>query len=306
MRLIALWCAVCIVPQLDCIVRLGFAADRAPNVVLILTDDQGYGDLGCFGSKHVKTPTIDRLAKNGAKFTSFYVAASYCTASRAAIMTGCYPIRVGLNHGSSNPVLLAGDAHGLNPNEDSIADVLKRAGYATGCVGKWHLGDQPEFLPTKQGFDYFFGIPYSHDIHPYHTKQGRLNFPPLPLLENEKVIGADPHPDTLTERLTEKAIDFIERNKKRPFFLYFPHPMPHVPYGASVLQQRHLPNDMKNRLADKRIDYVERRDLFPKTIADIDLSVAKVIAALERLGLQRHFHIGQRPAPGRPRCFSSR
>ena len=149
-----------------------------PNFVIIFTDDQGYEDLGCFGSHNVATPRIDKMAEEGAKLTSFYVAAPVCTPSRAALMTGSYPSRIGMAKGSRHAVLLSADEKGLNPDEITIAEVLKSAGYRTGIFGKWHLGDQPEFLPTRQGFDEFFGIPYSHDMHPYHHNQKKFNFPP--------------------------------------------------------------------------------------------------------------------------------
>ena len=135
--------------------------------------------------------------------------------------------------GSNFGVLLAGDSKGLNPDEMTIAEVLKAAGYKTGMFGKWHLGDQPEFLPTKQGFDEYFGVPYSHDIHPFHPRQNHYNFPPLPLLDGETVIEMDPDADYLTKRITERAVSFIERNKDEPFFLYVPHPIPHAPLHVS-------------------------------------------------------------------------
>ena len=146
----------------------GLADDRPPNFIIIFTDDQGYADLGCFGGTHVQTPRIDRMAAEGAKLTSFYMAAPLCTPSRAALMTGCYPRRIDMAYGSDFAVLLAKDTKGLHPDEVTIAEVLKGTGYATGIFGKWHLGDQMEFLPTRQGFDEFFGLPYSHDIHPHH------------------------------------------------------------------------------------------------------------------------------------------
>ena len=179
-------------------------AERAnrPNFVVIFTDDQGYGDLSCFGGKHVSTPRIDRMAKEGAKLTSFYVAAPVCTPSRAALMTGCYPTRIDMATGSKFGVLLSGDPKGLNPKEVTIAEVLKSVGYKTAIYGKWHLGDQPEFLPTRQGFDEFFGIPYSHDIHPFHPRQSHFQFPPLALLGNETVTEMDPNADYLTKRIT--------------------------------------------------------------------------------------------------------
>ena len=198
-----------------------FAAKKnKPNIVIILTDDQGYGDLGCYGSDKVKTPHIDQMAKEGAILSSFYVAAPICTPSRAALMTGSYPQRVDMARGSRHGVLLAVDEKGFNPKEITIAEVVKSAGYHTGMFGKWHLGDQPVFLPTRQGFDEFFGIPYSLDIHPFHPKQDRFNFPPLPLLEGEKVIEHDPNPDYLTKRITEKANDFIDYETRGKIYPY--------------------------------------------------------------------------------------
>ena len=208
-------------------------AEPPPNFVIIFTDDQGYGDLSCYGGEHVDTPRIDRLAAEGSRLTSFYVAAPVCTPSRAGLMTGCYPTRIGMGKGSKHGVLLAGDAKGLNPEEITIAEVLKSVGYRTGMFGKWHLGDQPEFLPTRQGFDEYFGIPYSHDIHPFHPRQGHYQFPPLPLLDGETVVEMDPDADHLTERITEHAVEFIEDNKGGPFFLYVPHPIPHAPLHVS-------------------------------------------------------------------------
>ena len=144
---------------------------RSPTSLIIFTDDQGYADLSCFGGTHVNTPRIDQMAAEGARLTSFYVAAPLCTPSRAALMTGCYPKRIDMAYGSDFAVLLAADKKGMNPDEITIAEVLKSAGYRTGMFGKWHLGDQREFLPTRQGFDEYFGIPYSHDIHPFHPRQ---------------------------------------------------------------------------------------------------------------------------------------
>jgi len=213
---------------LTCTLQL-FAEDQKPNFIIIFTDDQGYADLGCFGGKHVKTPRIDQMAAEGAKLTSFYVAGNICTPSRAALMTGCYPKRVGLASG----VFLAGDKNGLHPDEITLAEVLKSAGYKTGLFGKWHLGDQPEFLPTRQGFDEFFGLPYSHDIHPFHLNNKKYNFPPLPLMEMEKVIEEEPDADYLTKRFTERAVKFIADHKEEPFFLYLPHPLPHRPIHMS-------------------------------------------------------------------------
>ncbi|MBK1829969.1 sulfatase [Verrucomicrobiaceae bacterium R5-34] len=252
-----------------------------PNVVVIFTDDQGYGDLSCFGGEYVKTPRIDQMAAEGAKLTSFYVAGNVCTPSRAALMTGCYPKRVGL----ANGVFLAGDQHGLHPDEVTIAEVLKKAGYRTGIFGKWHLGDQPEFLPTRQGFDEFFGLPYSHDIHPYHTNK-KHRFPPLPLMEMEKVVEQDPDADYLTQRITERAVDFISRHKGEPFFLYIPHPIPHRPIHMSPPFMKQVPDSIRAKLKDeKEVDYKTRDQMYRHAISEIDWSVGQVLDALKKHGI---------------------
>ena len=261
---------------------LSHAAPK-PNFVIIFTDDQGYGDLSCFGGKHVHTPRIDQMAVEGQRLTSFYVAAPVCTPSRAGLMTGCYPKRIGMATGSDFAVLLAGDTKGLNPEEITIAEVLKSAGYATAMFGKWHLGDQPEFLPTRQGFDEFFGLPYSHDIHPYHPNK-KWNFPPLPLLEGEKVIELDPDADLLTRRFTERAVDFIARHKDEPFFLYVPHPMPHAPLHVSPAFYKKVPEGVAAKLTEEpkgTIDSKTRSQLYPQTIHEIDWSVGRILDALK-------------------------
>ncbi len=209
---------------------------RQPNFILILCDNLGNGDVACFGSKLHRTPNLDRMAADGMRLTSFYSASGVCSPSRAALLTGCYPRRLNLQvNGAALPVLMPLDTKGLNPDEETIAEVLKRAGYATACIGKWHLGDQPEFLPTRQGFDEYLGIPYSDDMTkiPYsddmtkNTKdKSRETWPELPLMRGEKVIEAPVDRDTLTKRYTEEAADFIVRHKDRPFFLYLPHAMP--------------------------------------------------------------------------------
>ena len=271
--------------------------DKLPNFIIIFTDDQGYGDLGCFGATHVKTPNIDQMAADGIKLTSFYVAAPVCTPSRAALMTGCYPKRIDMARGGildgEKPfiVTLAGDPKGLNPDEITIAEVLKSRGYSTGCFGKWHLGDQPEFLPTEQGFDEFFGIPYSHDIHPYHPEQGtRWNFPSLPLLEGDKVIEMDANANFLTQRITKRAVEFIHRNKDRPFFAYIPHPMPHVPLHVSPDYEDMVPDSIRIRLDNEngKIDYGLRNALYPAVIAEIDASVGHILDALKENGIEEN------------------
>nr|WP_231617659.1 sulfatase [Novipirellula aureliae] len=260
------------------------SSDR-PNIVLILADDQGYADLGCFGGKHVKTPRIDRMAAEGARLTSFYVAGSVCTPSRAALMTGCYPKRNDMAGG----VFLAADARGLNPNEITIAEVLKSAGYKTGMFGKWHLGDQPEFLPTRQGFDEYFGIPYSHDIHPFHGNNKKYHFPPLPLLEMETVIELEPDASYLTQRLTKRAVQFIEANKDKPFFLYLPHPIPHRPLHVSPEFVQDVPEAIKAKLAEEKIsgkiDYKTRDKIYKQAISEIDWSVGRILDSLKAQGI---------------------
>lgn len=201
------------------------APDRPPNIVLFLTDDQGYADVGCFGAKRFKTPNLDRMAAEGVKLTSFYVAQPVCTASRAAIMTGCYPNRVGLfgalNHTSTI---------GISENETILPQLCRQRGYATACFGKWHLGHLPKFSPLRHGFDEFAGLPYPNDNGPDHpTIKG---IPSLPWIEGEKVAARDPDQHLFTNKITELGVSFIERNRERPFFLYLAHIMPHVPIHA--------------------------------------------------------------------------
>src|SRR3954470_2822726 len=162
------------------------AADRPPNVVLIFTDDQGYGDLGCYGAKGFKTPNIDRLAKEGVRFTDFHVSQPVCSASRTSLLTGCYANRLGI-HGALGP----NARHGINAAETTLAEICKSKGYATGMVGKWHLGHHPQFLPTRHGFDSYLGLPYSNDMWPEHPEAKKGTSPPLPLFENEKVVNAN-------------------------------------------------------------------------------------------------------------------
>jgi arylsulfatase A len=258
-----------------------------PNFVIIFTDDQGYGDLSCFGGDHVDTPRIDRMASEGMKLTSFYVAAPVCTPSRAALMTGCYPKRIDMATGSDFVVLLAGDTKGLHPNEVTIADLLKQSGYKTGIFGKWHLGDQPPFLPTRQGFDEFFGIPYSHDIHPFHPRQNHFKFPPLPLLDGEQVIEMDPDADYLTRRVTERAVKFIKENKQHPFFLYVPHPIPHRPLHVSPPFMNDAAAGIQEKLNAEKdsVDYPARDKLFRHAIDEIDWSVGQILDTLQEQGI---------------------
>ncbi len=261
-----------------------------PNFVVIFTDDQGYGDLSCFGGTHVSTPRIDQMAREGARLTSFYVAAPVCTPSRAALMTGCYPKRIDLATGSDFGVLLDADPKGLHPDEVTVAEVLKEVGYATGIFGKWHLGDQPEFLPTRQGFDEFYGIPFSHDIHPFHPRQDHFQFPPLALLDGEEVIEMDPDADYLTKAITERAVSFIKRKKDQPFFLYVPHPIPHKPLHVSPPFMKGVAPEVVAKLKgeDGNIDYRIRDKLFQQAIAEIDWSVGEILDTLKAEGLDEN------------------
>ena len=212
----------------------GLAADEVarPNFIVIFCDNLGYGDIEPFGSKVHRTPHLNRMAREGRKFTHFCVTSGVCTPSRASLITGCYAQRVGMH---ANPrdghVLRPISPYGLHPDEITIAEVLKERGYKTTIIGKWHLGDQPEFLPTRQGFDSFFGIPYSDDMtravgQRIGQRLDGIHWPPLPLLENEQVVEAPVERDPLTKRYTERALQFIEENQAEPFFLYFPQAMP--------------------------------------------------------------------------------
>lgn len=244
----------------------------APNVVVIFIDDLGYADIGPLGCEAYPTPHLDRMAAEGRVFTDFHAATAVCSASRAALMTGCYPGRVSILGA------LSSDArHGLHPAEVTIAEVCKSKGYATACFGKWHLGHLPEFLPTKQGFDEYFGLPYSNDMWPYppgrdDLDHGKRGYPPLPMYEGERVVNANVTPadqTQLTTQYTERAVDFIDRHAgKRPFFLYVPHSMVHVPLYVS------------EKFAGK-----SGAGLFGDVMMEVDWSVGEILAALERGGV---------------------
>ena len=196
----------------------------APNVIVMLMDNLGYGDLGCYGSRRHRTPHVDQLAREGMRLTSFYSTSGVCTPSRASVMTGCYPRRVNMHvSGEGGIVLFPADRKGLNPSERTIAGLLRDRGYATACVGKWHLGDQDPFLPTRHGFDQFFGVPYSEDMVP---SDEHPDWPLLPLMRNDTVIEAPLDRTYVTKRYTEEGIRFVRENKDRPFLLYLPHAMP--------------------------------------------------------------------------------
>lgn len=203
--------------------------NRKPNIVLINCDDLGYGDLGCYGSKVNATPAIDRMASEGILFTDFYMTSPVCSPSRGSMMTGCYPPRIGFGEFEGKIVLFPGHGVGLNKKEKTIAGVLKDADYNTMLVGKWHCGDQKEFLPTNHGFDSYYGLPYSNDMGMQPNRDYSLN-PPLPLLRDDEVIQEQPDQTSLTERYVEQATRFIRDNKDTPFFLYFAHMHVHLPH----------------------------------------------------------------------------
>ncbi len=235
-----------------------------PNIVLIFTDDQGYRDVGTFGADDIATPNLDQLAAEGVKLTSYYAAQAVCSASRAGILTGCYPNRIGIHN-----AMMPNSNKGLHPDETTLAEMLKTKGYRTAIFGKWHLGDHPNFLPTKNGFDEWFGIPYSNDMWPLHPQQGPVfNFGPLPLYENETVIDTLTDQSQLTTQITERSVAFINKNKDTPFFLYVPHPQPHVPLFVS---------DKFKGKSD--------RGLYGDVIMEIDWSVGQILAALEKNGI---------------------
>lgn len=242
-----------------------------PNFVFVFADDLGYGDLGCYGATDIATPHLDRMAAEGMRFTDFYAAAAVCTPSRAGVMTGCYAPRVGL------PDVLHPQAKvGLNADEITLPELLKRQGYATACFGKWHLGHRPEFLPTRHGFDEYFGLPYSNDMGPYSEETKK--HPDLPLVEGEETIALNPDQTQLTTWYTEHAVSFIERHKDQPFFVYLPHSMPHIPI--------HVSDKFKG---------TSKRGLYGDVIQEIDWSVGQILETLVRLGLDEKTLV----------CFSS-
>ncbi len=244
------------------------AGDRPPNIVIILTDDQGYADVGCFGAQGFETPNLDRLAREGRRFTNFHVAQPVCSASRAALLTGCYSNRIGI-HGALGP----NAKEGISDRETTLAQLLKRQGYATGMAGKWHLGHHPGFLPVRHGFDEYLGLPYSNDMWPHHPEAKPGSYPALPLIEGDRTVNADVRAkdqEGLTGLYTERAVSFINRHKDHPFFFYLAYSMPHVPLFASAGYRGK-----------------SRQGLYGDVIQEIDASVGRVLRAIETNGLAK-------------------
>lgn len=249
---------------------------RSPNVVLVYCDDLGYGDLGCYrraidlargkavaggNSEPSPTPHLDRLAAGGRMFTDFYVAQAVCSASRAALLTGCYPNRVGIQ-GALGPQA----RHGIHSNEVTLGELFQSRGYKTACYGKWHLGHHPEFLPLRNGFNDYYGLPYSNDMWPKHPEGGK--WPALPLINGEKTIAENPDQSLLTTTYTDRAVAFIKEHRAESFFVYVPHTMPHVPVFVS-----------------KEGEGKSGRGLFGDVIREIDESVGRIVATVDELGL---------------------
>lgn len=244
-------------------------AAKKPNIVLFFIDDMGYGDLTTTGALGYKTPNIDKMAAEGTRFTNFMAAQAVCSASRAALLTGCYPNRVGIS-GALGPR----QGIGLNQKEETIADLLKVNGYATGIFGKWHLGSDSLFLPLQQGFDEYYGVPYSHDMWPLHPWQAQAKYPPLFWIEGNKQVKEIKDLNDasfITPTVTEHAVSFIRKNKKNPFFLYVPHPMPHVPLAAT-----------------EKFKGKSERGIFGDVLTELDWSVGQIMKELKDQGLDNN------------------
>lgn len=254
---------------------------ETPNFIIIFTDDQGYGDLGVYGHPTIKTPNLDKMAFEGQKWTNFYVAANVCTPSRAGLLTGRLPIRSGMCS-DTRRVLFPDSDGGLPQNEITIAEALKEQGYNTAAIGKWHLGHLPQYLPTSQGFDSYYGIPYSNDMD-LQTDKGYMEFwqQPVdsivtedfnvPLMRDTSIIERPADQTTITKRYTQEAVKFISENKDKPFFLYLAHSLPHIPLFVS--------NDFKG---------TSKRGLYGDVIEEIDWSVGEIINTLKQEGLDKN------------------
>lgn len=256
-------CAILVGMLLLAVGARGWGAMEMPNVVVIFCDDLGYGDIGPFGAKGWRTPHLDRMAAEGRKFTRFYVSSAVCSASRSALLTGASHSRLGI-HGAYGPE----SREGLHPDETTVAELLRGAGYATGIFGKWHLGRPDALLPMAQGFGEYFGIPYSGDMWPKHPENPR-GYPPLPLLDGNRVVAELEDQSDLTKQITERAVKFVEANREKPFFLYVPHPQPHVPLYCRA--------EFRGRSGS---------GLYGDVIEEIDWSVGEILGAVRRSGLE--------------------
>ena len=244
--------------------NLLWSAEKPPNIVLIFADDLGYADLGCFGSTTIRTPNIDSLAREGIKLTNFHVPQAVCSASRTALLSGCYPNRLGIL-GALGP----NSKNGIKDAENLLPEYLKKLGYSTAIFGKWHLGDSAQYSPLRHGFDTYFGLPYSNDMWPNHPTA--KNFPPLPLRQDDKVLELNPDQSKLTGWYTERGVKFIEANKDKPFFLYMPHSMPHVPLYAS-----------------EKFKGKSKQGLYGDVIEEIDASVGTILETLKKHSLDKN------------------
>jgi arylsulfatase A len=242
-----------------------------PNVILMNCDDLGWGDLGCTGHPQHKTPHIDRMAAEGSVFSDFYMASSVCSPSRGAMLTGCYPRRIGFGDFDGNMVLFPGQPVGLNPNEITLGGMLRERGYRTRIIGKWHCGDQPEFLPTRHGFDGYYGIPYSNDMGRQADDEPDRQWPPLPLLRDETVVEAQFDQSTVTARYVEDAVSFLRQNRRTPFFLYLAHMYVHLPH---YVPDRFLQESENGR--------------YGAAVAAIDWSMGVLLAELKRLEIDEN------------------
>ena len=249
---------------------------KKPNIIVIFCDDLGYGDLGTFGHPTIKTPNLDKMANQGQKWTNFYAAASVCTPSRAGLMTGRYPIRNGMCSDKKR-VLFPYSLGGLPQSEITIARALKNVGYNTACIGKWHLGHLPQYLPTKHGFNYYFGIPYSNDMDAVRRLKRQDHFNPdiknynVPLMKNEEIIERPANQNTITKRYSEEAVKFIQKNGEKPFFIYLAHNLPHIPLFTS-----------------KKFKDTSARGLYGDVVEEIDFGIGKIIETLKQQGLEEN------------------
>jgi arylsulfatase len=249
-------------------VSVSLQAREAPNVIIIFLDDMGYGDLSVTGATGYKTPNLDHLSAEGMRFTNFYSAQAVSSASRAGLLTGCYPNRIGFS-GALGPNATTGIAD----SEETIAEVLKKKDYACSAIGKWHLGHHPQFLPLRHGFDEYYGLPYSNDMWPFHPQTPRA-YPPLPMIEGDKVVNPEvtaSDQEQMTTQYTERAVRFIEKNKDKPFFLYLAHSMPHVPLFVS--------DKFKGK---------SEQGLYGDVMMEIDWSVGEIMRALEKNGIEKN------------------